>query len=150
MFRLGSILLVLLLVPVSASAAAAKVIKVLPHYLDSKGRHTLSPSLYERDAYQAYLRNNPGKRSSLRYDVQVKHRQTAEAVLRLELRGGFQGKAVRQLRLERTIGRTGWLGSWIAFTLSTEQYRDLGEITAWRVTLWDGSELLSEQRSFLW
>lgn len=31
-----------------ASAATGKVIKVLPHFLDLKGRHTKSPSLSER------------------------------------------------------------------------------------------------------
>ncbi len=41
----------------SATAAPAKVIKVLPHFLDQKGRHALSPSLYDRDAYQAHLRS---------------------------------------------------------------------------------------------
>jgi hypothetical protein len=31
-------------------AAEGRVIKVLPHLFDSQGRHSLSPSLYERDA----------------------------------------------------------------------------------------------------
>jgi len=26
----------------------------------------------------------------------------------------------------------------------------LGEVTAWRVTLWEDTQLLGEQRSFLW
>jgi hypothetical protein len=148
--RLVLITVIVLLAPWCSSAAAARVVKVLPHYLDQKGRHTVAPSLYERDAYQAFLRRNPDKRSGMRYDIQVKQRAVSEARLRLEVRGSFQGKAPRMLRLERTIGRTGWLGSWMGFTLSADQFRDVGEITAWRVTLWDGDELLSEQRSFLW
>ena len=36
-----------------ACTAASKISKVLPHLLDKQGRHTLSPSLLERDAYQA-------------------------------------------------------------------------------------------------
>ena len=47
---------------------------MLPHYLDKEGRHTLSPSLYERDAYQAILRQNPEKRGGMRFDVQWKAR----------------------------------------------------------------------------
>ena len=36
-----------------AAAATGSVIKVLPQFLDLKGRTALSPSLYDRDAYQA-------------------------------------------------------------------------------------------------
>ena len=50
-----------------SEAASAKIIKVLPHLLDRDGRHTLSPSLYERDAYQAILRAHPIQRSALRF-----------------------------------------------------------------------------------
>src|SRR5207249_4815919 len=46
-------------------AAAGRVVKVLPQFLDLKGRNTLSPSLYERDAYQAVLRRHPEQRSGM-------------------------------------------------------------------------------------
>src|SRR5437899_2397501 len=36
-----------------ATAATGRIIKVLPHLLDLQGHHALSPSLYDRDAYQA-------------------------------------------------------------------------------------------------
>ena len=29
-------------------------------------------------------------------------------------------------------------------------YHELGELIAWKATLWDGSKLLAEQKSFLW
>ncbi len=44
-----------LAVALSAQAATGRVIKVLPQFLDLKGRNSLTPSLYERDVYQAYL-----------------------------------------------------------------------------------------------
>ncbi len=53
-----------------AHAASGKVLKVLPHFLDLQGRHALSPSLFERDAYQAHLRKNPAEVSALRFDVE--------------------------------------------------------------------------------
>ena len=62
------IVLTLCCLAMAASAAAelsGKVVKVLPHYLDLEGRHTLSPSLYERDAYQAVLRQHPERRSGI-------------------------------------------------------------------------------------
>jgi hypothetical protein len=31
-----------------------------------------------------------------------------------------------------------------------DEYKKLGELVAWRVTLWDGDKLLAEQKSFLW
>jgi hypothetical protein len=39
-----------------APAATGRLMKVLPEYLDAKGLTSLSPSLFERDAYQAILR----------------------------------------------------------------------------------------------
>ena len=86
-------LVVLLLVAETAHAASGRVIKVLPHYLDLKGHHTLSPGLYERDAYQAHLRQHPEQRSGIRFDVQWR---TSGAVweplqVRVELRGIAHG-----------------------------------------------------------
>ena len=60
------------LLAVSATAAEGRIVKVLPHYLDAKGRHTLAPSLYERDAYQAHLRKNPDLCKALRFDIHWK------------------------------------------------------------------------------
>jgi hypothetical protein len=31
-----------------------------------------------------------------------------------------------------------------------ENYKNFGELVAWRVTLWAGDQLLGEQKSFLW
>ena len=65
------------LAPVSQSfGATGRVIKVLPHFLDLQGRAALSPSLYDRDAYQAVLRDHPEKRSGLRFDMQWKTKGT--------------------------------------------------------------------------
>src|SRR5258705_13546151 len=55
-----------------ASAATGRIIKVLPHFLDLKGRHSLSPSLYDRDAYQARLRDHREERSGMRFDIEWK------------------------------------------------------------------------------
>ena len=66
-------------------AGPAKILKVLPQYLDEEGRHALSPSLYERDAYQYFLRKNPSKRGGLRFDVNWKAKGSKSETLVLRL-----------------------------------------------------------------
>lgn len=131
-------------------AAEGRIIKVLPHYLDAKGRHTLSPSLYERDAYQKSLRENPKQRSALRFDVQLKAPKKRDQLkLRVELRG-VKGQQLTTESAEAPVAKGGWLSTWSSVKFSGKEYKAFGEITAWRVTLWDGEKQLSEQKSFLW
>ena len=136
----------------SADAAAARVVKVLPHFLDLKGRHSLSPSLYDRDAYQAQLRKHPEQRSALRFDVHWRATgANGKLKLRAELRGTAQGNLPRQTKLEADLapGKSA-LSRWTSLTLAGEDYKNFGEVTAWRVTLWDGDQMVGEQKSFLW
>jgi hypothetical protein len=136
----------------SAGAATGRVIKVLPLFLDIKGRAALSPSLYERDAYQAILAQHPEQCSGIRYAVEWKTKGPAWESLKLqvELRGTAQGAAPRQLVLTKSAQTTGWLGRWMDIDLEKDDYKALGQVTAWRVTLWEGGQLLGEQKSFLW
>src|SRR6185436_1163070 len=122
----------------TAHSATGKVIKVLPHFLDLQGRHTLSPSLYERDAYQLRLREHPAERSGIRYDVQWKTKGGIfdPLKLQLELRGLSGGDSPKSLTIEKSIGRQGWLSQWAGLELSGAAYKEFGEVTAWRVTLW--------------
>jgi hypothetical protein len=134
---------------VGVEAGTTRITKVLPHLLDEKGRHTLSPSLYERDAYQAFLRKNPGQVSALRFDVRWKVRR-GEAVdlrLRVEVRGS---KEPSVYTIEEGVERRPWYDRWSSVTLDGETLGEVGEVVAWRVTLWSGTRLLAEERSFLW
>jgi hypothetical protein len=133
-------------------AAEGRVIKVLPHFLDTNLVHTLGPSLYERDAYQAYLRLHPEKRAGIRFDVQWKTKSPVFGTvkLRVELRGIAQANLPRQRVLEQIVEPGKWFSNWSSLQLIGSEYKDFGEVTAWRVTLWKENELLSEQRSFLW
>jgi hypothetical protein len=135
-----------------ADAATGRVIKVLPHFLDREGRHALSPSLYERDAYQAQLRRHPEARSGVRFDIQWKARGAVYAPLRLrvELNGTAKGDRPSQTVLETEVKPGGWFSHWSSLPLTGEAYRKFGDVTAWRVTLWEGDRLLGEQKSFLW
>jgi len=132
-----------------AEAATARIVKVLPHLLDRAGRHTLSPGLYERDAYQVFLRKNPDQCSGLRFDVQWKAKRAdwARLKLRVEIRGS---KEATPFVLEHPVERNHWYNRWSSLTLGGESYRTAGEVIAWRATLWEGDQLLAEQKSFLW
>lgn len=145
--------ILLLVATLSASAATGKVVKVLPHFLDLQGRHTPAPSLYERDAYQLQLRKHPEQRSGIRFDVLWRGRGAGKtdepATLRLELRGTAKGNLPSETRLETAVLITG-TSHWAALTLAGEAYQNFGEITAWRVTLWSGDQMIGEQKSFLW
>jgi hypothetical protein len=50
-------LLLLVTLAPAAQAAGPRVYKVLPQFLDVNGRASLTPSLYDRDAYQAIHRS---------------------------------------------------------------------------------------------
>lgn len=145
------LLALLLATGLSATATTGKVMKVLPHFLDLKGRHALSPSLYERDAYQSQLRQHPEQRSGVRFDVHWRARTKTATTLKLkvEIRGIAQGSLPSEKVLAQDV-RTGAGSRWTAFTLAGEDYKAIGEVTAWRVSLWEGDELVAEQKSFLW
>ncbi|MEI7729051.1 MAG: hypothetical protein WCO56_05750 [Verrucomicrobiota bacterium] len=133
----------------SAQADSAMVIKVLPHFLDLKGRQSLSPSLYARDAYQAKLRREHDQRSALRFDVQWKASGYTNLKLRVELRG-MKEKLPTLRTLEAPVTKQSWLSTWTQLTLGGDDYKAFGELAAWRATLWNGDQMVGEQTSFLW
>lgn len=137
----------------SVQAGECKISKVLVHYLDAKGRHSLSPSLFERDAYQDHLRKNPQERSGLRYDIQWKAKakptQAKNFLLRVELRGVKQN-AAHLHKIEKAVTKKGGFGNWTSLPLTGADYSSFDEIVAWKVTLWDGDVLQAEEKSFLW
>ncbi|MFO1489128.1 MAG: hypothetical protein U1F65_11695 [Verrucomicrobiota bacterium] len=133
-------------------AATGRVIKVLPQFLDLQGRQTLSPSLFERDAYQAYLRDHTNEVSGMRFAVQWKAGgvKWAPLVLRIEMRGTVHGRQPSRSTWEYEIKPGGWLSRWTYLPIVGEEYKKFGHVSAWRVTIWEGDKLLSEQKSFLW
>jgi hypothetical protein len=137
---------------VSATAAEGRVIKVLPQFVDLKGQAMVSPSLYDRDAYQKFLRMHPAKRSGMRFAVQWKAKTPeSEALkLRVELRGIVEGNLPKETSLEETVHQHHWFSHWTSLMLTGDDFKEFGEVTAWRATLWDGDTLLGEQKSFLW
>ena len=136
----------------SAQAAHGRVIKELPQFLDLKGRNSLSPSLYERDNYQALLRQQTNLCSGMRFYVQwkVKGQPAGPLKLRVELRGVARGDFPKQRVLEKAVVPGGRFSHWAEIDLIGEEYKDFGQVTAWRVTLWEGAGIIGEQKSYLW
>lgn len=135
----------------TAQAADARILKVLPHYMDHEGRISLSPSLYERDAYQDVLRHHPEQRSAMRFDInwKAKRARGQRPLLRIELRSS-NGEASKPLVLEQAVRPHHVFSTWSSLVLKGEDYEKFGQLLAWRATLWQGTELLAEQKSFLW
>ena len=130
-----------------ANLQASEVIKVLPHFLDLKGRHTLNASLYERDAYQEQLRKNPDQRSALRFDIHWLSFPLDTLLLRVEARGGKQLNQTNILEQAVTAHR---FRQWTSVKLDGAAYEKFGELVSWRATLWRGTNMVGEQKSFLW
>jgi hypothetical protein len=134
-----------------AADAPGRVIKVLPLLLDLQGRDALSPSLFDRDAYQARLRQQTNAVSAIRFDVLWSGERTAAATfkLRAELRG-IRPDGTPHLQTLETNVAPGWFHTWTPLLLGGDDYRHFGSLAAWRVTLWQGDQQVSEQKSFLW
>ncbi|MFM7803906.1 MAG: hypothetical protein ACKPGK_05375 [Verrucomicrobiota bacterium] len=130
-------------------AAEARVLKVLPHWVDHQGRHALSPSLYERDAYQAMLRDHPEKRAGLQYEVlwKASGRVSGPLSLRLELKGATSGlPEVVEMPVKRGLfGRR-----WSRVVVPADPFSRLGTATAWKATLIEAGKPLASSQSFLW
>jgi len=135
----------------SAADATGSIIKVLPLYLDLQGHDAVSPSLYDRDAYQARLRESTNGVSAIRFDVlwKTSGAKNEKLKLRVEMRGVGESGLPKQAVLEKEITQK-FFRSWTSLTLSGDDYKNLGSLVAWRVTVWSGDRLLDEQKSFLW
>jgi len=135
----------------ASGPATGRVVKVLPLLLDAHGHDAVSPSLYDRDAYQFYLRQHTNEISAVRFDVLWKAADVSreKLTLRVELHGIGTNNLPRQATLEQTV-TPGFFRRWTALTLTGEDYRNFGELVAWRASLWSDDRLLAEQKSFLW
>lgn len=132
------------------AGAEARIIKVLPQLLDTHGRNALSPSLFDRDAYQLFLRENPDQVSALRLDVQFKAKRTSGPLtLRVELRGGKTEIGKRHV-FETSVMPTRWFRSWGRIELDRATSEAIGPLIAWRATLLENDVTIAEQESFLW
>ena len=57
---------------------------------------------------------------------------------------------ITNVTLEMPVRKTGLFSSWTDLKLEGDNFRKLGELAAWRVTLWEADKQLAELQSFLW
>ena len=140
-----------LLVAGAVDALSGLIVKVLPLFLNLKAQDAISPSLYDRDAYQVYLRAHTNEVSAIRFDVlwSTSRSGTNELTLRLELRGIGENGVPRQTTIEQSV-TPHYFRHWASLLLAGDDYKHFGEVVAWRASLWSGPQMLSEQKSFLW
>jgi hypothetical protein len=153
MRRLLTVLLLLgsLSAVFATDAVKGRLIKTLPLFLDLKGHDAISPSLFDRDAYQVYLRAHPEQCSAIRFDVlwQVKHPPDVKFKVRLELRGVGTNSLPQLATLEQDA-KPAFFRRWTSLELGGADYKNFGEVVAWRATVWAGDQMIGEQKSFLW
>ena len=135
----------------STGIAEAKIFKVLPHFLDQEGRHALSPSLFERDAYQRVLSQNPERQSGMRFDVlwRVDKKQSGGVELHIEMTTK-KGDPTKPIVIKAPVKRSRWFRKWSAVNYVGKDFRDGGEVLAWRALLIKDGKILDSQQSFLW
>lgn len=134
----------------AADAAGHGVVKVLPLLVDLKGRIAESPSLFDRDAYQAYLREHTNEVSGVRFDLLLQPGKTlTNGMVRIEIRGIGEGGLPQQATLEQKTKASKYR-HWETVNLAGNDYKKIGSMVAWRATLWNENEMLGEEKSFLW
>ncbi|KAB2660925.1 MAG: hypothetical protein DVB31_13155 [Verrucomicrobia bacterium] len=145
------LILLALLVSRPLFGAEARIDKVLPQLLDAQGRVALSPSLYERDAYQAQLRLHPTNVAGLRFAIHWKapRHGTNAVTVRLELRTAKRA-GLPPLVLESNEVPARWGGRWTLLAIDGTAYRKEGDVVAWRAVIRDGDREVASTRSFLW
>jgi hypothetical protein len=150
-FLMALLLLGSLSATFASDAVSGRVVKVLPLLLDLKGHDAISPSLFDRDAYQVHLRQHTNEISAIRFDVLWKASNAGgeKLKLRVELRGVGAGGLPRQLTLEQPVTPR-FFRRWTSLVLGGADYKNCGNLVAWRATLWSDDRLLGEQKSFLW
>ncbi len=144
-------ILVAMLLGSARAGETGHVFKVLPLLLDQQGRVATSPSLFDRDAYQFYLRAHTEQITALRYDILWNAKKSAGTnfILRLELRG-VGANAKPKLKTLETPVTPGFFRKWTSFSLAGEDLKNFGSVVAWRATLSDAKGVVGEQKSFLW
>ena len=144
-------IVVFLMVAPVVRAGEGAVLKVLPQFLDKKGEHALSPSLYERDAYQHYLLVHPAQRAALRLAVEWKARNVdwSQVKLRAEMRG-LTNNVTRTITIDKPLQKHGRFASWTEVRLEGDDFWNFGQLIAWRVSIWEGEHQLGQLQSFLW
>lgn len=143
-------------------AAGRHLKKVLFFWLDEDGQYSQHPSMFERDAYQAYLRDNPEEIHGLKVAVLLSGSsgKLESSSLELKIQGppGPEIKEPLEFRLELADKLDRKLRRWVYWDIdpvnaeaSDEALKLLPEsIVSWRLTLLDEGQPVDRLQSYLW
>src|SRR5579872_1390508 len=109
-----------------ADAVTGRIVKVLPFLIDQQGRNAVSPSLFDRDAYQAYLRDHTNAVAAMRSDVPWKAAKAPADKIKIavELRG-IGANATPTIRTLETNVVPGTFRQWTAIPLAGDDYKNV-------------------------
>ena len=136
--------------PVSRGGFA--VLKVNRTLLDPLGHETdVVGNLKGEAVYQYALRHDPNRQTGARFHIKWKSPKRAERIrLVLELQGlSTTNESTRATLTANQPDMDGW-AEWTTVDITGEQFKKLGEIMAWRVTLYSGDRVMAEQPSANW
>jgi len=87
----------------------------------------------------------------MRFDVLWTAAKAPDAQIKiaLELRGIGTNSMPRLETLETNVV-PGSHRQWTYLPLAGDDYKNFGWVVAWRARLWKGTQMLDEQKSFLW
>ena len=132
------------------SGGKARIVKVLPHFLDNEGLHSNGPGLLGRDLYQQELRERLEDVKALRFDVKWVGRGLNPEKTRLEVELRSSKAGVESVTLEKNARPNRRFSTWTIVAMTPDVYQAFGVMESWRVTLWEGDRKVSTQQSFLW
>ena len=129
---------------------SARIVKVLPHYLDEDDRHTRGVVLTDRDLYQKELRDNPEEITGIRFDIKWSGTGLDPKItkLRLEVKSSKAGAGL--FVTNHPVTTDALFATWTTIRMSSSSFEKLGKMESWRVTLLEGGQPVHEQKSFLW
>lgn len=143
-------------------AAGRHLKKVLFFWLDKDGQYSQHPSMFERDAYQAYLRENPEEIHGLKVAILLSGSkgklESSELELKIQGPPGPEIKEPLEFRLELADQVDRKLRRWVYWDIdpvnaeaSDGSLKLLPEaIVSWRLTLLDEDQPVDRLQSYLW
>lgn len=149
---LAAVCLVGCATPNTVQKPGYQIVKVNRTFLDLDGHETdVVGDLQGEAIYQFGLRNNPERQSGARFHVKWKApRHTSQIRLQLEVRGLTDKNLIVQDVLTQDYpSMDGW-AEWSTLDITGERYKRLGTITAWKVSVYTGGQLMAELPSGNW
>ncbi len=136
----------------TVSRGGFAVLKVNRTLLDNYGYETdVVGNLKGEASYQYSLRHEPNRQSGGRFHIKWRAPKGSTQVrLVLDVRGLTPAnETVRDTLSESFADMDGW-AEWTTLDIKERQFKRLGEIMAWRVTIYSGDRVMAELPSGNW